>query len=165
MIDRSIDSLIVKSIVQVIFFHFVSSRYIRILLYKVSQVLENVFLLNKNRKRGWKSQQTSQNNGSVLQKKSNVVASSSSSCFEEIYLGDRLQICRKHAVSLSKFILLAIFRDEFHCLNQCLVAFGDCAAGRFQHWNPTVVYMITCRPSSANLCVQCTPAHYPREWV
>ena len=49
MIDRSIDSLTVKSIVRVIWFHFVSSQYIRIILYKVSQFLENVFLLNKNR--------------------------------------------------------------------------------------------------------------------
>ena len=33
-----------------------------------------------------------------------------------------------------KFILWAIFREEFRRPNQCLVAFGDYATGRFQHW-------------------------------
>ena len=60
------------------------------------------------------------------------------SCLEEIYLGDRSQICRKLSVSSSeigspKFILWAIFSDEFCCPDQCLVAFGDYATGRFQH--------------------------------
>ena len=51
LIDRSESrrSLIVKSKARLISFHFVSSRYIRILFYKVSRVLENVFLLNKIR--------------------------------------------------------------------------------------------------------------------
>ena len=51
-LDRMIESrrsLIVKSKARLISFHFVSSRYIRILFYKVSRVLENVFLLNRIR--------------------------------------------------------------------------------------------------------------------
>ena len=32
-----------------------------------------------------------------------------------------------------KFILWAIFREEFRRPNQCLVAFGDYATGRYQH--------------------------------
>ena len=34
---------------------------------------------------------------------------------------------------LPKFILWAIFKAEFRRPNQCLVAFGDYATGRFQH--------------------------------
>ena len=57
-------------------------------------------------------------NQSEQWQKNNVIASSSLRCFEETYLGDRSQICRKHALSSSeigssKFILWAIFRDEF----------------------------------------------------
>ena len=45
---------------------------------------------------------------------------------------------QKTAVSSSeigspKFILWAIFREEFRRPNQCLVAFGNYATGRFQH--------------------------------
>ena len=47
-------------------------------------------------------------------------------------------VCRKCSVSSSeigspKFIHWAIFRVEFRRPNQCLVAFGDYATGRFQH--------------------------------
>ena len=127
-----IDSLTVKSIVWVIWFHFVSSQYIRILLYKVSQFLKNVFLLNKNRKH------VSENRDEPVR----IVAASFGRktmllpqvfwAVLKIYLGDRSQICRKHVVFSSeigspKFILWAIFRDEFRRPNQCLVTFGDCA--------------------------------------
>ena len=58
--------------VRLISFHFVSSRYIPILLYKVSLVIENFFFAKqKCATHGQKLRRTSQNKGSVLRNQNN----------------------------------------------------------------------------------------------
>ena len=143
LIDRSESrrSLIVKSKARLISFHFVSSRYIRILFYKVGRVLENDFLLNKIR------QHVAENRNEPVSimaasfgRKTMLLPQVLWSVLKILISEINSQICRKHVVSSSeigspKFILWAIFMEEFHRPNQCLVAFGDYATGRFQHWS------------------------------
>ena len=135
MIDWSIDSLIVKLIVWVISCHFVSSQYIQILLYKLSRVLENVFLLNKNRKNVAENcDEPVRIMTASFGRKTMLLPQVLYAVLKRFILEIDHNMQKTCEIVSPKFILWAIFRDEFRCPNQCLVAFGDCATGCFQHW-------------------------------